>query len=239
MTRFNPIRPILYTLLFLLGLSCSDDQMPDPKPEPLPVVGESTFSEGAFTLIFTNNDPGFDTAIRTQMVETFFTVYPKEVKRFNTNSKDTVHFFMDTAYSGVAATGGGKVTFSAAYYHTSPKDIDVVTHEVMHVVQSYPQYDPVWLVEGIADYARYIFGVDNANAGWSLPDYSPDQHYTDSYRVTARFLVWLEKHKNKTIVDRLDASLRDETYYSSDIWKQVTGESLDDLWNAYVHNPAL
>ena len=173
------------------------------------------------------------------MVATFFKVYPEEVQRFNPNSEDTVHFSMDIAYSGVAATGGGQVTFSAAYYQDHPKDIDVVTHEVMHVVQSYPQYKPVWLVEGIADYARYIFGVNNAEEGWSLPDYSPDQHYTDSYRVTARFLIWLENHKNKKIVDQLDASLRDESYYTTDIWKKTTDKTLDELWDEYAADPGL
>lgn len=229
-------------LLFLLfGLSCTKNNTPNKPtpPDSIPVVGTSSFTEDDYTLVFTNTDSGFDTTIRTKLVQTFFKVYPAEVDRFNPNSSDTVHFLIDTAYSGVAATGGSQVRFSAAYYQAHPNDIDVVTHEVMHIVQNYPQYKPVWLVEGIADFARYIFGVDNANAGWSLPDYSPDQHYTDSYRVTARFLVWLENHKDKKIVDQLDKSLRNESYYNKDVWKNVTGKTLDQLWEEYTVNPSL
>ncbi len=43
----------------------------------------------------------------------------------------------------------------------------------MHIVQGYPGYGdarvPGWLVEGIADYARDRYGMDNAAAGWALP----------------------------------------------------------------------
>ena len=238
----NSLLCCIWGLLFLLfGLSCTKNDVPvEPTPsDSIPIVGESSFTEGDYTLVFTNTDPSFDTSIRTRLVQTFFKVYPPEVERFNPNSDDTVHFLIDTAYSGVAATGGGQVRFSAAYYHSHPNDIDVVTHEVMHIVQSYPQYKPVWLVEGIADYARYIFGVDNANEGWSLPDYTPDQHYTDSYRVTARFLVWLENHKHKKIVDQLDKSLRNESYYNKDVWENTTGKTLDQLWKDYAADPAL
>jgi len=60
----------------------------------------------------------------------------------------------------------------------------------MHIVQDYGQSTgPGWLTEGIADYARYKFGVNNPAAKWALPAYKSTQKYTDAYRVTARFLV--------------------------------------------------
>ncbi len=237
----NSILFVFSCLCFIFfGLSCTKEGSEvKPTPDSIPVVGKSVFTQNNYTLVFENNDSNFDTTIRSKMVKTFFKVYPEEVQRFNPSSQDTVHFSIDTAYSGVAATGGGQVTFSASYYQDHPNDIEVVTHEVMHIVQSYPQYKPVWLVEGIADYARYVFGIDNKNEGWSLPDYSPDQNYTDSYRVTARFLVWLENHEDKTIVDQLDDGLRSENYYSTDMWKEITGKTLDELWDEYAANPEL
>lgn len=222
------------------GFYCTkDNPSVTPPAEPVPVVGTAFFSKGPFTLVFSNNDPGLDTTTRSKLVQAFFAVYPEETKRFNANSIDTVFFSMDTAYSGVAATSGGTVVFSSQYYRANPKDIDVLTHELMHIVQNYPRYDPPWLVEGIADYARYRYGLNNEQTGWFLPDYTSNQHYTDGYRVTARFLLWLEVHKSKTIVDQLDKSLRNQTYYSEDIWKKITGETIDQLWKAYAQHPSL
>ena len=55
------------------------------------------------------------------------------------------------------------------------------------------------LTEGLADYARYKYGVNNAAAGWSLPNYASGQSYTNAYAVTARFLVWLELRVRSTL----------------------------------------
>ena len=82
----------------------------------------------------------------------------------------------------------------------------------MHVVQAYKQWDPAWLREGIADYARAKYGVNNGPAKWTMPDYNPKQNYTDAYRVTARFLVWLEKHVKAGVVVALDQSMRQGKY---------------------------
>ncbi|WP_432326268.1 basic secretory protein-like protein [Mucilaginibacter sp. P25] len=121
-------------------------------------------------------------------------MYPKLSKEYNKKTSKKVTFVIDTAYDGVAATGNDTVVFSAKYMTKHPGDIDVVTHEVMHIVQAYGNSDgPGWLTEGIADYARFKFGVDNAGAKWALPAFKSTQNYDNAYRVTARFLVWAEK----------------------------------------------
>jgi len=120
-----------------------------------------------------------------------------------------------------------------------PKDIDVVTHEVMHIVQEYGySAGPVWLTEGIADYARAKFGVDNAGANWTLPEYKASQSYTNSYRVTARFFIWIEKNVKPGFVKDVDAQLRKHTY-TENTWKGETGKTLDELWADYSANPAI
>lgn len=108
----------------------------------------------------------------------------------------------------------------------------------MHVVQDYDGYGPWWLAEGIADYARYTLGVNNAGAGWSLPDYAPTQSYKDGYRVTARFLAWMEKHVKNGFVVQLDAALREHTY-DGGFWTKVAGGTIDQLWTKYAKNPAI
>jgi hypothetical protein len=191
-----------------------------------------------FTLTFINDDPAFPAALKTRMIETFFNVYPKLEKEYNEKTSKEVTFVIDTAYKGVAATGGDRVSYSPVWFQKHPEDIDVVTHEIMHIVQAYGEGGgPWWVTEGIADYVRYKFGVDNAGARWTLPAYKEGQNYDNGYRITARFLVWLEKN-NSGIVKKLDKNMRDHTY-TEEIWKSTTGKTLTELWNAYTLNPAI
>ncbi|CAF3883069.1 unnamed protein product [Rotaria sp. Silwood1] len=139
--------------------------------------------------------------------------------RFNRNScQRDVQITIDPGYSGVAYTLGRIIVISAKWLRDNPQDTDVITHEGMHVVQGYPRYDPSWLVEGIADYSRWKYGINNPAGGWSLPNFVSSQYYTNSYRITARFLAWCEKFY-PNIVNQLDAAMRNNVY-SADSWKQ-------------------
>lgn len=62
--------------------------------------------------------------------------------------------------------------------------------------------------------------------------------YSNSYRITARFLVWLEQHGYPKLVNALDRAARLRTY-SSGIWQRQTGRTLDELWAAYTAEPAV
>ena len=195
-------------------------------------------TRGKYTLVFVNDQRDFDPATRQRMIDAFFTVYPQESQRFNTHTLKRVEFFIDPTYRGVAETGGGIARYNPAWLKKNPEDIDVVTHEVMHIVQDYRGDNPGWLTEGIADYVRYVYGVNNVKSHWTLPDFRPTQSYTNAYRVTARFLLWVEQHKNNQLVDKLDYALRAETY-SPDLWVKLTGKTVDELWNEYAKNPEL
>lgn len=151
----------------------------------------STISRKGYTLVFTDKSTDLDSTVKARLISTFFTVYPAEAKRYNKNTVKKVDFVIDPAYDGVAATSGSVITFNPEWFRKHPGDIDVVTHEGMHVVQAYPEYNPGWLTEGIADYVRATMGVDNEGAHWTLPDYNEKQSYKNAYRVTARFLIWL------------------------------------------------
>ena len=198
-----------------------------------------TIKRGNLTLNFTVRDTAFNPALQERLIETFFKVYPQLRKDFNPLADSTVNFVIDSAYKGVAATGGGRVVYNPDWFRKHPGDIDVVTHEVMHIVQNYGRSGgPGWLTEGIADYVRFKYGVDNPGANWSLTPFKETQSYTNSYRITARFLEWLETHGNKGLVRKLDASLRSHTF-TPEIWKTETGKTLDELWSGYSANPAL
>jgi len=203
------------------------------------VVSQDSLKKKGYTLVFISKDSAFSDVTKKRMTDAFFTVYPKEAKRFNKGVRKRVIFLVDPAYKGVAATSGSIVRYSPKWMADHPEDIDVVTHEVMHIVQGYPRgAGPGWLTEGIADYVRYTFGVNNEAGKWSLPKYDTSHHYTKSYRITARFLVWLEKNTKKNIVTKLDGAMRSKTY-SADLWKELTGKTLDELWGDYAKNPVI
>lgn len=200
---------------------------------------QETIKKNGYTLTFESNFDALNPQLKKRLIETFFTVYPKLAKEYNPKTLKTVTFFVDTAYKGVAATNDGKVTYSSMWMIKHPEDIDVVTHEVMHIVQNYGNsVGPGWLTEGIADYARYKFGVDNTGAKWTLPDLKPEHTYKNSYRITARFFAWIEKNVKPGTIKAVDESLRDHTY-TAEIWTKLTGKDLDALWADYIKNPTL
>ena len=192
-----------------------------------------------YKLFFHNKDGSLDPQVQQRMIQTFETVYHQIVRRFNSDSSRTVHFTVDPEYrDNPAATSGNNIIFSATWLREHPADTDVVTHELMHVVQAYPSGGPGWLVEGIADYVRNRYGINNGPGGWSMQDYSPGENYENGYRVTARFLTWLENRIRPSIVNDLDAQLRQQTY-GTDTWHQLTGKTVNELWNQYAGDPSL
>jgi len=190
-------------------------------------------------LTFINQSATFSMVTKQRLIDVFFKVYPEEMKEYNKESLREVTMMIDTSYKGVAATGHGVVHINPEWFAKHPEDIDVVTHEVMHIVQNYGRKGgPGWLTEGIADYARNEFGINNEKAGWTLTPFKPTQNYNNAYRITARFLVWLEKNKKKGIVKKLDKVMRDGTY-TTEIWAKLTGKTVDDLWLEYSQNPVI
>lgn len=195
--------------------------------------------KNGLTLTFINQDKSFSPELKKKMITTFFKVYPALQKQFNEKAARSVTFVIDTTYKGVAATQAGRVSFSPVWFRQHPEDLDVVTHEIMHIVQDYGQTDaPWWITEGIADYVRYKYGVANAAAKWTLPNYKSGQKYDNGYRVTARFFVWLEKNGYPEIIKNLDQDMRDHTYQDG-FWKGQTEKTLKELWADYALNPEL
>jgi hypothetical protein len=226
---------IVISLLFHSGGSCCST-LPDPcrKMESI-----DTIKKGRYTLFFIDKSDDLDPLIRQRMIDAFFKVYPAQAKMYNRKTKKEVTFIMDSSYTGVAATSGGVVRYNPQWFKKHPEDIDVVTHEAMHIVQDYRgKTGPGWITEGIADYVRYKLGVNNKAANWKLPDYSAKQDFTNSYRITARFFVWIEKSYNKKFVKKLDKAMREKTY-TDDFATSLTGKSFEELWQAYSANPAI
>lgn len=191
------------------------------------------------TITYTNQDPTLDPKFEEEFKSIINEVYPKMMNDFNKDARTDLAIKIDTAYDGVAYAHNGQVVVASQWLHKKPEDTDLMTHEVMHIIQSYPNNaGPGWLTEGIADYVRYKYGVDNEKAGWSLTPFNEKQHYTNAYRITARFLVWISQNYDENLVPKMDKNLRAKTY-TDELWKEYTGHTVDELWEEYSKNPEL
>ncbi len=234
-----------YVIYCVFGLSCFSFKNAQAKEKPLiRKAGErigyhDTIDRKGFTLVFIDRSVNFSDTTKQKMIDVFFKTYPEQVAMYNPDSRKKVVLIIDSAYKGVAAAGGGTIRVNPEWMKKNPEDIDVVTHEAMHIVQSYPPgAGPGWITEGVADYVRYTMGVNNEAGNWSLPAYKESHHYTNAYRVTARFFVWLEKNTKNDLIQKLDKAMRTRSYTSS-FWTAETGKTIDELWTAYGANPSL
>ncbi|GAA4780006.1 hypothetical protein GCM10023231_03590 [Olivibacter ginsenosidimutans] len=224
-------------LFFSTTICYGQDHWGDVSRDKQEAIAVDTISKGKYTLVFINKSASFDDGVKNRLIDVFFINYPKEAKLYNKKTRREVTFVIDPAYQGVAAAAHGIIRFNPEWFKKNPNDIDVVTHEVMHLVQAYPNDSgPGWITEGIADYVRFTLGVDNEGAHWKLPDFDEKQSYENAYRVTARFFYWIELHVKKGLLKKLDNAMRTKTY-TDDFWKKNTGKSVDELWSAYARNP--
>ncbi|EIN13840.1 BSP-domain-containing protein [Punctularia strigosozonata HHB-11173 SS5] len=108
--------------------------------------------------------------------------------------------------------------------------LGVLTHEMVHCFQ-YNGKDkcPGGLIEGIADYVRLHAGL--APPHWSKKVGENDK-WDSGYEKTAYFLDWIEARSGEGTVRALNHALRDKEY-TSDIFIDVTGCALEQLWEDY------
>jgi hypothetical protein len=106
-----------------------------------------------------------------------------------------------------------------------------MVHETVHCVQLYRgRNNPGWLVEGVADYIRF-FKYEPMKPRALKPEQAK---YDGSYRVTAAFLAFVTEKYDKEIVRKLNKAMREGTY-KEEIWKTVTGKTVEELnqdWRA-------
>jgi Peptidase of plants and bacteria len=172
-----------------------------------------------------------------RLTTVFYQSYPKLVKRFENPKKAAsrqIRLVLERGLKAPAECSGAKVTVSVDWLEKHPDDVGLLTHELTHVVQAYPSPEPGWLTEGLADYARHLYGPTE-QPGWALPErLSRKQSYKDGYRVTARFLLWLDT-RHPQAVDKLHRRMQEGTFKVGD-FRDLTGQSLESLWEACVRD---
>lgn len=132
---------------------------------------------------------------------------------------------------GVADTRKNVIRISAEWVtKKAPNDYGMVIHELTHVVQDYQGKGEGWLTEGIADYIRDRHFEPGVRHHRIDPDKSS---YRQAYGTAATFLMWLEEHKDKAIVHKLNVASHDGKY-SPALFKEYCGADLDALWKEFA-----
>ncbi len=173
--------------------------------------------------------------IAGQLTALFYECYPKLLTRFEHPTRKAprkIRLIFDPKLDIPAHCSGDRVTVGIKWLKAHPDDIGLLTHELTHTVQAYPDSNPGWLTEGIADFARKVYGPEK-QPGWNFPArLSSQQSYTNSYGVTARFLVWIDT-KHPGTVDTLHRRMQDREFRLED-FKTATGKTVDELWRECV-----
>ena len=209
------------------------------------IFKDSIIIKNGYQLTLKNNDPKLSQEFKKNIAERFFLVYPKMLDHFNPKATKTVTItFSNEDTDHPAHAMNNEITVFTKFFTNNgrEKDIDVIVHEGFHLVQAYKYNEntPGWLVEGIADYVREIYGVSNESSGWVLPKTLDDNgnKYKASYRTTARFLLWIDLKVKKGIAEILDDKCRTGTYTEA-VWKKETNKTVDELWDDYTKNYSL
>ncbi|CAE6454906.1 unnamed protein product [Rhizoctonia solani] len=155
---------------------------------------------------------------------------PKKLKTLRLIIKET---------DGIAATSGDEIrktiVFNAKYIakvgqRAKDEILGVIRHEVVHCFQHDAQGTaPSGLIEGVADFVRLRAGF--APPHWKRGD--SGGNWDAGYERTAFFLDWLERTQGAGTVKRINMGLCEETYQEKTFWKQVAGDSVEDLWEKY------
>lgn len=174
-----------------------------------------------------------------QFTALFYESYPKLIERFEKPGKPAprgIRLVFEKGMKVPAYCAGAEIHVSVEWLTQHPEDVALLTHELTHAVQAYPPRGPSWMTEGIADYARLIYGP-KVQPGWALPArLTEKQSYRNSYRITARFLQWLDE-KHPGAVDKLHRLMQDGTF-KLEAFQTVTGKTADELWKECVSDLA-
>ena len=119
---------------------------------------------------------------------------------------------------------------SSHWIKKHPDDIGLIVHEAVHVVQFYPEFEPSWVTEGIADYIRWYL-YEEKPLDW-FPEGEKEKGYEAAYQTTGGFFIWIMENKNSDFIFKLNVAMKTARYQDK-IFETLTGNSLDELWAEY------
>ena len=213
-------------------------EQPAKKPKTEDLASRFLSLDGDVTSWFTS------TSIK-RLKDHFNRIYPVLCEEFNYGVMWDIKYGIDSSNPSYVAyqIDGSRSTekiirMNTDHFKKTQGDFSTLTHELTHAVQNYrdTKYGDnntanggSWLMEGVADYSRYLLDP----TPFDLPTFSASQSYTDSYRVTARFFVWLDQKYDPTFMEQFSEGLKTEIY-TQRLFERITGKTLDELWAIYA-----
>lgn len=200
---------------------------------------------GDFLHISTELENTFNASFVKRLTTHFNQVYPILAERWNYGIMYDVNYDMGELEGAAAYQMGTsnplvmQICLIEGHFKANPGDVHTLTHELTHALQAYrdSKYGATnnanggsWITEGIADVSRY-----NYDPGFVLYNYASNQKYTDSYRITARFFIWIEDNVQETFVEQFHEALKCEPY-SAKFFVRITGYTVDELWQMYAES---
>lgn len=236
---------LLLSGALLTASACNKKEAKNTTPVTVPVAPEpwapttETFSRtgSPYTFKLINKSEMFTAATKKAMVDLFFDVYPMMVAYINPDAQKEVMVTIDPAYDGAAYASNGAIVIGAAFINDKPINIDVITHEVTHIIQFYKR-SPHFMQEGLPDFVRHMIKTRSAETTWTIGPFNSQKYLYDGYTPASRFLIWVDNRIEKGIVLDADKTCRAGTY-TPKFWWNRTGRSIEQLWDIYTRDPAL
>ena len=133
---------------------------------------------------------------------------------------------------GIAHADSNAITVSSHWIEKYPEDIGLIVHEAVHVVQLYPEFEPGWVTEGIADYIRWHLYEKKPLEWFSVGE--DEKGYEAAYRISGGFFLWITKFKNSEFIKILNTAMKNGEYDET-VFFNSTGVELAGLWQEYMH----
>lgn len=159
-----------------------------------------------------------------RLCERQYTMINDELKSDGYTPPTRITMTLKKDEKGVAYASGTRIVGAVKYFSEHKDDVGAFVHETVHTVQMYKGKYPGWLVEGIADYVRFFKYEPNK----PKPLAPEKAKYDGSYRTTAAFLEYVVTTHDKEAVKKLNDIMK-KGKYTPDVWKDITGKSLEDL----------
>ncbi|MBO9593446.1 MAG: hypothetical protein J7599_11105 [Niabella sp.] len=183
------------------------------------------------------NPEALDTFSRSRLVATFFDRYLKFREQFNPNAPGTitVAFINGIGAPGLGSSVRGRIYLYSSYLRNDPEPLqETLCHELMHQVLLYHNDVEKWLIEGIADYGNYYYGV--TTLAWRRDSFNhtpgSDVSWYSGYQHTAKFLMWLDR-QYPGFTRSLHKACLSGAYKRQTYFVDHTNKTIEQLWTSF------
>jgi hypothetical protein len=235
----DPFGNTFYSEIDVIAAGSNDEPVDNTKPE----VITRTFESGPYRYtIDATLAPDLLDWSEAKLMPVVKEWYPKLVEMLKSDGYEAPKSFTlryrDDMRGTPASAGGSRINLNIDWFRKSPGEaVGAVVHEMAHIVQNYgwgrrrnpnATRTPGWIVEGIPDYIRWFLYEPEKKGAEITSRNLARAKYDASYRVTGNFLDWVARKYGQNVIWKLNAAAR-EGKYSPDLWKELTGQSVEEL----------